>query len=222
MRCLACFVLIAGVVMASPALRAGAERGEKKEEGFRPLFNGVDLKGWKEYEGKPGNWVVEKDMLICKGQGGGWLGTEKDYDNFELRLEYRLLPAGNSGVYLRAPEKGWISRLGMEIQILDDAHPKYAKLKDWQYCGALYHVVGPSVKVTRPAGEWNEMRIRANGRQVTVTLNGKKIVDANLDKALEDPAIAKEHPGLKRTTGKIGLQSHSERVEFRNIRVREL
>jgi len=66
------------------------------------------------------------------------------------------------------------------------------------------------------------MEIRALGREVVVILNGKKIVDADLDRALRDPAVAKEHTGLARTTGRIGLQSHSDRVEFRNIRVKEV
>jgi hypothetical protein len=66
------------------------------------------------------------------------------------------------------------------------------------------------------------MEIRADGRQVTVTLNGKKIVDADLDHYLKDAAVAKEHRGLERNAGRIGLQSHSERVEFRNLRLKSL
>jgi hypothetical protein len=66
------------------------------------------------------------------------------------------------------------------------------------------------------------MTIRADGRRVIVALNGHKIVDADLDRCRQDPAVAKEHPGLARTTGRIGLQSHTDRVEFRRIRVKEL
>jgi hypothetical protein len=198
-----------------------AAAGEKKEDGFVPLFNGADLKGWKQYDGKPGKWIVDKHLLVCTGDGGGWLGTERDYADFEVRLEYRLKPGGNSGVYIRAPEKGHISRAGIEIQVLDDDHPRYAKLNNYQYTGAVYHIVGPSQRVAKPAPEWNEMHIRAKGKHVAVVLNGKTIVDADLAKYLEDPAIAKEHTGLARNTGKIGLQSHTDRVEFRNIRIQE-
>ncbi|HZT81842.1 MAG TPA: DUF1080 domain-containing protein, partial [Gemmataceae bacterium] len=141
---------------------------------------------------------------------------------FVLRLEYRLKPGGNSGVYLRAPEKGWISRQGMEIQLLDDRHPSYANIDFYQYTGSIYHVVAPTQRAGKPAGQWNAMEVRADGRQVVVVLNGKKIVDADLDRCARDPAVAKEHPGLARTTGRIGLQSHTDRVEFRNLRVREL
>ncbi len=210
------FLLCAPLLLVAPVLS-----GEKKEEGCVPLFNGKDFKGWKQYAGKEGMWIVEKGMLVCTGDDGGWLGTEKDYGDFELRLEYRLKPGGNSGVYIRAPETGHISRAGIEIQILDDDHPRYAKLNNYQYTGSVYHIVGPSQRVSRPAGEWNQMVIRAKGKQIRVDLNGKNIVNANLEKYLADPAIAKEHPGIARASGKIGLQSHTDRVEFRNILIRD-
>ena len=66
------------------------------------------------------------------------------------------------------------------------------------------------------------MEIQALGRQVVVILNGKRIVDADLDRCLKDPAVAKEHPGLARSAGRIGLQSHTDRVEFRNLRIKDL
>jgi hypothetical protein len=195
---------------------------KERAEGFVPLFNGRDLTGWKTYDAREDVWAVEDGMIVCRGKGGGWLGTMRDHDNFVLRVGYRLTPGGNSGVYLRAPQKGHISRAGMEIQILDDLDPRYGKIDFYQYTGAIYHVVAPTQRAGLPAGQWNRMEIRADGRQVVVVLNGKKIVDADLDRCLKDPAVAREHTGLTRTTGKIGLQSHSERVEFRNLRIKEL
>jgi hypothetical protein len=209
-----CLAALAGVPLAAADKDA--------EEGFVPLFNGKDLSGWKQYASTKDVWLAEDSLIVCKGDGGGWLGTERDYADFVLRLEYRLTAAGNSGVYIRAPEAGHISRVGMEIQILDDNHPSYAKLDFYQYTGSIYHIVAPTRRVGKPAGEWNAMEIRALGRQVVVVHNGKKIVDADLDACLKDEAVAKEHPGLKRTTGRIGLQSHSERVEFRNLRLKEV
>jgi hypothetical protein len=214
-------VLLTVLFAAVPAA-ADSTADREKADGFVPLFNGRDLSGWKPYDSKAENWSVEDGVLVCAGKGGGWLGTERDYDNFVLRLEYRLKPGGNSGVYLRAPEKGWISRAGMEIQILDDNDPRYAHLDFYQYTGSIYHVVAPTQRAGKPAGQWNALEIRADGRQIVVVLNGKKIVDADLDRCLKDPAVAREHPGLTRTTGRIGLQSHSERVEFRALRIKEL
>jgi hypothetical protein len=195
---------------------------QEKAAGFVPLFTGHDLTGWKRYESSPEGWIVEDGKLVCTGKGGGWLGTDRDYADFVLRLEYRIQPRGNSGVYLRAPEKGHISRVGMEIQILDDNAPQYARLDFYQYSGALYHVRAPNQRAGKPPGEWNAMEIRAAGRQIRVILNGKNVVDADLDRCLKDPEVAKEHPGLARVAGRIGLQNHSERVEFRNIRIREI
>src|SRR5262249_4972384 len=150
------------------------------------------------------NWVVEDGLVVCLGQGGGgWLGTEREYANFELRLQYRLKAGGNSGVYVRAPKEGHISRVGMEIQILDDAHPKYAKLAAYQYTGSIYHVVPPSSRPGKPAGQWNDLTVRADGRKVVVAVNGTTVVNADLDQYLRDPAVAKEHTGLARKTGHI-------------------
>jgi hypothetical protein len=217
------------IVVLLGALPASAQVTDDKEksDGFQALFDGKSLDGWKVYDGKKEVWAAEDGLIVCKGAGGGWLGTTRDYDNFVLRLEYRLKPGGNSGVYIRAPEKGHISRVGMEIQILDDPWYKDEKnykggIKPTQLTGAVYGVVPPSEDAVKPAGEWNAMEIRADGRKVVVTLNGKKIVDADLDRPLKDEAIAKEHPGLARKDGRIGLQSHSERVEFRNLRLKPL
>jgi hypothetical protein len=202
-------------------LAAGGD-DKLKAEGFSPLFDGKSLDGWKVYAAKNDVWTAEDGMIVCKGDGGGWLGSTKEYANFELRLEYKLVAAGNSGVYIRAPETGQISRTGMEIQILDDFDPKYDKLDFYQYTGSIYHVVAPTQRAGKKAGQWNAMTIRAEGRNVVVILNGKKIVDADLDRAMKDPAVAKEHPGLARETGRIGLQSHTGRVEFRNLWIKEL
>jgi 3-keto-disaccharide hydrolase len=213
--------LLALLLLVLPCLAEPLDDKEKAD-GFVPLFNAKDLAGWKTYESQPDNWTVEDGLLVCAGKGGGWLGTDQDYANFVLRLEYKLKPAGNSGVYIRAPEKGHISRVGMEIQILDDTHPSYAGIDFYQYTGSIYHVVAPTRRAARPAGEWNSMEVRAEGRRVVVVLNGKKVVDADLDWYLKDPEVAREHTGLARTTGRIGLQSHTDRVEFRNLRLREL
>lgn len=203
------------------SLLPGSDLAGQEAPEFVPLFNGKDLTGWKQFTGKP-VWKVEDGLLVCEGDGGGWIGTEKEYGDFEVQLEYKLKPGGNSGVYIRAPQKGHISRDGIEIQLLDDLHPRYSKLDFFQYTGSVYHVVAPARRATKPAGQWNTISIRAQGRDIKVWLNGKKIIDADLNRWLQDPAIAREHTGLLRSQGHIGLQSHTDRIEYRNLRVREL
>ena len=202
-----------------------ARSADAPPAGFTALFNGKNLDGWKVHAGKMEVWSADKGMIVVDGRGGGWLMTEKEYGDFELRLEYRLPKRGNSGVALRAPLQGDPAYQGMEIQVLDDEN--YKGIKPAQYTGAIYDVVPPSKSVTKPAGEWNVMRIVAKGRQITVELNGTRIVDANLDeykdrvKANPEKKLA-AHPGLLRTTGHLGLQSHDGRVEFRSLFVKPL
>jgi hypothetical protein len=190
-------------------------------EGFVSLFNGKDLTGWKVNEGGNMNvWGAEDGILYVSGRGGGWLMTEREYTDFEIRLEYKMPYHGNSGVALRSPMKGDPAYVGMEIQLLDDAtYEKLEKIRPTQYTGSIYDVVPPTEHVSKPLGEWNQMRITAKGRQVTVELNGTKIVDANLDDHKER---ADKHPGLLREKGHLGLQSHDGRVEFRNLYVKPL
>ncbi len=190
-------------------------------EGFTPLFNGKDLSGWKA-TGDPKVWGAENGSLFVSGNGGGWLLTEKDYANFELRLEYKMPKMGNSGVGLRTPlpgGKNWDpAYVGMEIQLLDDANWK--GLAVWQHTGSIYNVV-PAKKVNGKAfGEWNTMRIVAKGKQILIEQNGEELVNANLaDYAKEHAA---RHPGILRETGKLGLQSYNFRVEFKNLYVKTL
>jgi hypothetical protein len=193
-------------------------RADQPPDGFVSLFNGKDLTGWKVNEGgKQSVWGASDGILYVDGNGGGWLLTEKEYGDFEVRLEYKMPEHGNSGVGLRTPRKGDPAYVGMEIQLIDDAGWK--GLQEWQHTGAIYNVVPPSSLPGKPAGQWNKIDITAKGRHVTVIVNDVKIVDADLDKYKDHDA---KHPGLKREKGHIGLQSHDGRVEFRNLFVKEL
>ena len=86
-----------------------------------PLFDGRSLDGWQRFGGKdPDAWGVEGGRIVSFGEGGGWIGTDGDFDDFELRLQFRIVePGANSGIYLRAPaDASHISRTGMEIRVL--------------------------------------------------------------------------------------------------------
>jgi hypothetical protein len=216
------FVLpLLALLLALPAARSDDKgKGGEAPEGFTPLFNGKTLEGWVVNKG--GNmdrWGAEDGVIFTKGGGGGWLMTEKEYGDFELRLEYKVPEKGNSGVGLRSPLEGDPAYVGMEIQILDD--PNYKGLRPAQHTGSIYDVVAAEGwdKAQKPQGEWNQYRIVAKGRKVTVELNGSKLVDADLDDYKDR---ADKHPGLLCEKGHLGLQSHDGRVEFRNLFVKPL
>ncbi|MBI1789734.1 MAG: DUF1080 domain-containing protein [Acidobacteria bacterium] len=193
-----------------------------KEPGFVPLFDGKTLDGWQLIGGHGPGYVVEKGLLVCPADGGGNLFTAKEYANFVFRFEFKLEEGSNNGVGIRAPLKGDAAYAGMEIQILDDGAPVYqGKLKPGQYHGSIYDVVPAKQCCRKPVGQWNSEEIAANGRRITVKLNGTTLVDADLD-SVTDPAVLKRHPGAARATGYVGFLGHGSRVEFRNIRIKEL
>ena len=139
------------LTLVAPALADDAA------DGFVPLFNGKNLDGWTERQvkkGQEGRWSVENGVLKAKA-GSGWLGTEKMYGNFTLRVEWKIVVDGNSGVFFRVPageSKESPSTTGFEFQILDDNGPKYkGKLQPYQYSGGLYHFQAVSKPVFKGA-----------------------------------------------------------------------
>ena len=191
------------------------------DEGFAPLFNGRDLEGWtgdtKGYAAEDGKIVVRPEL------GSGNLYTAQEYADFVLRFEFKLAPAANNGLGIRAPLEGDAAYAGMELQILEDGSPVYWNLKPYQYHGSIYGVVPARRGFLRPPGEWNTEEVTVRGRRIAVAVNGATVVDADLDAASAGGTIdGNEHPGLKRVSGHIGFLGHGSPVEFRNIRIREL
>lgn len=190
------------------------------EPGFVPLFDGKSLAGWI---GATNGYKVEDGTIVCIPEKGGNLLSEREYGDFDLKLEFRLAPHGNNGIAIRAPREGHVATLGMEIQVLDNTHAKYATLAPYQYHGSVYGVIPAKRGYLRPVGEWNEQEIRCRGSQVTVILNGETIVDGDVLAASRPHTLdGKDHPGLKRTTGHVGFLGHGEPVAFRNIRIKPL
>jgi hypothetical protein len=191
--------------------------GDKPPEGFVSLFNGKDLTGWKS-TGNMKVWGAENGVIYVNGSGGGWLLTEQEYGDFELRLEYKMSKHSNSGVALRTPPKGDPAYVGMEIQLIDDLNWK--GLQSWQHTGSIYNVVPAKKIANKDIGEWNTMKILCKGRKVRVENNGEVLVDADLDQYVEEHG--KKHPGILREKGHVGFQSHDNRVEFKNIHLKQL
>jgi len=202
---------------------AGAVAAASVESGFTSLFNGKDLAGWKLVGREGRGYIIENGLIECPSDGGGNLFTEKEYSNFVFRFEFKLAEGTNNGIGIRAPYEGDAAYQGMEIQILDHDAPMYrGKLHPAQFHGSIYDMVPAKTGFLKPTGEWNAEEIVANGRQITVTLNGHVIVDANLD-SITDPAVLKKHPGLARTSGHVGFLGHGPApVWFRNVRIKDL
>ena len=192
---------------------------EEKSAGFKSLFNGRTLAGWV---GATKGYAVENGVLVCRKRGGGNLFTKDQYSNFILRFEFKLSPGANNGLAIRAPLKGNAAYAGMELQILDDSSPKYKNLKPYQYHGSIYGVVPAKRGHLKPVGQWNVQEVIARGTQITVILNGVRIVDADIEKASTPKTLdGRNHPGLKRKTGHIGFLGHGTRIEFRRIRIKD-
>ena len=180
---------------------------EEEAEGFRLLFNGKDLDGWKII-GSPEGWCVDKGLLSCNGEGRGWIRPDETYTDFVLRLDYRISEGGNSGIFLRTSEEGRPAYQGMEIQLLDDRRSPLTVKSN----GGIYDAVAPTQEASRPAGIWNMIEVSCQGPRVRVVLNGREVVDCDTS----------AHPDLKDRlkSGYIGLQNHRTPIAFRNVRIR--
>ena len=176
------------------------------EDGFVELFNGKDLTGWTG-EG----YAVKDGAIVCTPKGKN-LMTKKEYSNYVLDFEFKLPAGGNNGLGVHYPGKGDPAYTGLELQILDDTHAEYAKLKESQFHGGLYKLQAAKHGHLKPVGEWNKQRVVVNGNHVLIELNGVVINDANLDE------LAKKfpkHEGVKRRSGFIAFCGHGDPVAFR-------
>jgi 3-keto-disaccharide hydrolase len=212
----------------------------EKSAGWELLFNGSTLNGWKRYNADTIGplWGVQDGAIICKGEGltegtaniGGSLTTTRQFGNFELSLEWKISPGGNSGVLyhvIEKPEYDHAYDSGPEYQLIDDdGWP--GELHDAQKAGSNYDMYpAPAVKKLNPVGEWNTARIVYNNGHVVHWLNGEKTVefDEGSPDFMERYKKSKwtEYPGWdKSKTGAIALQDHGANVYFRNIKIREI
>jgi hypothetical protein len=202
-----------------PSEEANSILASHNLEGFESVFNGRDFSGWK---GPLDNYEVVDGAVRCKAGKGGTVFTEKQYSNFVARLEFRLPPGGNNGLAIRYPGKGDTAYEGMcELQVLDNEHPKYAKLDYRQYHGSAYGMVAAHRGYLRETGEWNFQVVTVNESRIKVELNGTIILDCDLNEVDEYLANT-PHPGKNRKAGHFGLAGHNDPVEFRNLSLREL
>jgi len=225
-----------GIVMVAVALGASGVQAVKPPRGFTALYNGTDLTGWRggdtfdhrKYLAMPeadrakqdaawtadmrSHWRAEGPELVSDGKGK-FATTVKDYGDFELRLEYKALPLGDSGIYLRGCP---------QVQIWDHTNPAEFKNGAQKGSGGLWNNSAgapgkdPLVLADKPFGQWNQFRIVIVTDRVSVWLNGKLVVghavmENYYDRKTPIPA-----------SGPIELQTHSAEIRWRNIYVREI
>lgn len=206
MKTHASLIFAFSLVMACAAFGAAAD-----DAGFKPLFNGKDLTGWKLRNPSGHNsWsVLPGGVLkntVNKGDHGTDLLTEQKFWNFTVRYEFMTPENSNSGFYLRGRH---------EIQILGDAKSGTTSLGG---NGALYNFKAADKFVTKPAGEWQTAEATIIGNKITVILNGVKIHD-NVECA---KPTGGEVDGKVNEPGPILLQGDHGTVSFRNIQIKEL
>jgi hypothetical protein len=214
------------------AQTANSLTAKEKQQGWVLLFDGKTTNGWTTSGGKPvpAGWEVKDGCITAVKDGkGGEIVTVNEYQNFELSLEYNIVPGCNSGVkyFFTKYEKG--GNLGMEYQILDDKLAEDNK-KENHLCGSFYDCLPPNTaekKVNEP-GQWNTIRIVAKGKNVEHWLNGKKILEFTRGSKSYTEAVAtskfnKTEPAFGMVEkGRILLQEHGGVVSFRNIKIKLL
>ncbi len=195
------------------------------------LFNGKDLTGWTTADGKPitGNgWVVQEGGVLHRAAKGGDIFTAAEYENYELTWEWKISPAGNSGLKYRVtgyPGKGL---LGFEYQLLDDANHPDGKIGPHRQTASLYDILPPAPdKSLKPVGEWNQSKIVVKGQSIEHWLNGTKVLSVDLAsesfKAARAKSKFKAIPHFaENTKGRIMLQDHNDEAWFRNITLKPL
>ncbi len=200
----------------------------EKAAGWQLLFDGESTAGWRNY-GKPtisDGWKAQDGALTRVGAGGDII-TNDEFGNFELAIDWKIEPGGNSGIFYRASEeKDEIYWNAPEMQVLDDAkHPDGQN--PLQSAGAAYDLYPAPRGHVRPGGEWNTARLVVNGNHVEQWLNDFKMVEFELGSRDWDSKIAgskfKPHSQFgKNAQGHIGLQDHGNVVAFRNIKIKVL
>ena len=225
------FALLALTLLPFVAARAADNvlTAAEKKAGWRLLFDGKTLNGWRPYAGKPaGGWeVVDGTMHAIAKVKGTELITEEKFNDFEFSWEWKLPPAGNNGVKYFVTEARPKSP-GHEYQMLDDdGHPDGKKGTNRQ-TAAFYDVLSAAAdKPYRKPGEWNSSKIVVRGLKVEHWLNGKNVLTYTLGSpevkaGLAKSKFAKEAGFGDKIEGHIMLTYHQDDCWYRNVKIREI
>ncbi|HVU54160.1 MAG TPA: DUF1080 domain-containing protein [Puia sp.] len=208
---------------------------KEKKEGWKLLFDGKTTKGWHTYlrDTVGAKWQVQDNALVFDpsqpAEGGGDIVTNDVYENFELRLEWKISKGGNSGIIFDVqedPKYGATYLTGPEMQVLDNIDASDNK-KQNHLAGCLYDMAGDStVSRPKPVGEWNEVRLVQNKGHLSFWLNGIKTYEGQIGSEEWNNMVANSKfkskafsDFAKVAKGKIALQQHPGSSQWRNIKI---
>jgi hypothetical protein len=237
------FTLLGFIAISMPSLaqEVNTLSADEKKDGWMLLFNGKSFDGWRKCNGTtmPVNWTIEDGaMKVFTGEGkkegqgadGDILYAPKKYKDFELSIEWKSSPRGNSGIFYYVQEVSGkpIYFASPEVQVLDNKDASDNKI-DSHLAGSLYDMIPADPASVNPAGSWNKVVIKVKKGHVTHTMNGKEVVKYTLWTpewdALVNNSKFKTFQGFTNGIAKegyIGLQDHGYTIWFRNVKIREL
>lgn len=228
-----------GIINAAKGISANTLTEKEKQDGWKLLFDGKSTAGWRNFKSKSIGpaWKVSDGALHLDASkkkdwqivGGGDIITEEEFDNYELSLEWKIQPCGNSGVIFNVVESDqydYVWQTGPEMQVLDNVCHDDGRI-EMHRAGDLYDMISTKFVTVRPGGEWNQARLITKNGETEFWLNGYKLVEFTMFTPQWSEMIKKskfkdmEGFGMTRK-GHIALQDHGDHVWFRNIKIREL
>ena len=227
-------VLCVATLGAQGADTANTLTAAEKKAGWTLLFDGKTLDGWRPYKGTDTadtRWKVEDGTIAlpekrAAGAKESDIVTKGTYEQFELMWDWKVAPGSNSGLkYFIIEDQN--TAVGHEYQLIDDERHPDAKIGPHRQTAAFYDVLPAADRPSKPAGEWNTSRVVVRGQTVEHWLNGKKVLQYELNSPALIAAIAtSKFKGIERfgklQNGHILLQDHGDQVWFRNIKIRRL
>ena len=205
------WALVPAWTLSLPATTS-ALTDDERQAGFVPLFNGKDLSDWVATGATQTTFEVRDGLLYVSGRANhpAWLRSEREYENFVLRFDFKLPHYAEGGLFLHAPLHGDNTNVGIEIEICDDV----ARGAKTMPCGSVFPFIHPELRATKKYGEWNSTEVVCDWPNLRVSFNGKVVQDVDLA----------EHPELRYRLrrGFLGLQDAGSRNWFRDIRIKEL